>query len=194
MRRMSVVRTLALSLIATAAIAPASRAETEDLLKVSRAATQEFGASLKAQLGAALAAGGPVLAIDVCKTAAGAIASEVSRKHGLSVRRTALRVRNSENAPDAFEKQTLERFVAEIAQGKDPASLEHFEVVRTDAGEVFRYMKAIPTAAEPCLACHGSTLRADVRERLHDLYPNDQATGFKAGDLRGAFSISADIR
>jgi len=191
---MSVARILALSLIVTPVAVPASHAEPEALLTASRAATQEFGASLKAQLGAALAAGGPVLAIDVCKTAAGAIASEMSRKHGLSVRRTALRVRNSGNVPDAFETQALERFVAEIAQGKNPAGLEHFEVVRTDGGEVFRYMKAIPTAAEPCLACHGSALRPEVRARLHDLYPDDRATGFKAGDLRGAFSISAEIR
>jgi hypothetical protein len=38
-----------------------------------------------------------------------------------------------------------------------------------------------------CTTCHGSTseLSADVRERLRALYPQDEAVGFREGDLRG---------
>lgn len=182
-----------LAFVTMVAFGQESRADSEALLQASRTAAKEFGETLKGQLMAALQAGGPVLAIDVCKTVAGQIAADVSSMHGLSVRRTALRVRNERNAPDPFERQTLERFVEDLAHGKDVAILEHFEVVSGDKGKVFRYMKAIPTAAAPCLSCHGTNIGQDVRERLHERYPNDQAVGFKAGDLRGAFSLSATI-
>ena len=194
MRVMSAWRFIPLFLIATIAFAEEGPEENEALLQASRAATHEFGTSLKEQLTMALEAGGPLLAIDVCNTVADQIAADISRKHGLSIRRTGLRVRNEGNAPDPFERQALERFVKDIAQGKDAERLEHFEIVSKDTGDIFRYIKAIPTAAAPCLACHGTDIAADVRARLRELYPNDQATGFKAGELRGAFSVSVNIR
>ena len=58
-----------------------------------------------------------------------------------------------------------------------------------DGKRVFRYMKAIPTGAL-CLNCHGTTLAPEVAAKLHELYPADAATGFNAGDLRGAFTIT----
>jgi hypothetical protein len=194
MKVIFVWRFIPLSLMAMLVFASEGRAQNEALLQASRLATKEFGATLKERLTTALEAGGPLLAIDVCKTAAGEIAADMSRKHGLSIRRTALRVRNDDNAPDPFERQALARFVKDISAGKDAAGLEHVEVVSTDTGDVYRYMKAIPTAAEPCLACHGTNIGADVRQRLRELYPNDQATGFKAGELRGAFSVSVNVR
>lgn len=52
----------------------------------------------------------------------------------------------------------------------------------------FRYMKAIPTKGL-CLTCHGEALTEPVKATLAELYPEDKATGFKVGDIRGAFSI-----
>ena len=40
-----------------------------------------------------------------------------------------------------------------------------------------------------CLACHGSDIQPAVRERIAELYPADQATGFAEGDLRGVFWV-----
>ncbi len=51
-------------------------------------------------------------------------------------------------------------------------------------------MKAIPTAEKPCLACHGGKIQIKVTETLDKLYPQDQARGYKAGDIRGAFTIT----
>ena len=57
-------------------------------------------------------------------------------------------------------------------------------------GNEYRYMKAIaiPEGA-PCLACHGEAIDAAVATRLRELYPSDKATGYKQGELRGAFTI-----
>jgi len=62
----------------------------------------------------------------------------------------------------------------------------------------FRYMRSITMPGPPneppylpCLKCHGSydQLGAGVTEALQDLYPYDQAMGYKKGDIRGAWTI-----
>ncbi len=53
---------------------------------------------------------------------------------------------------------------------------------------VFRYVEARPTM-ELCLACHGSELGEPVKAVLAKHYPDDRATGFRVGDLRGAFTL-----
>jgi hypothetical protein len=56
-------------------------------------------------------------------------------------------------------------------------------------GRAYRYMKAIPTG-EMCTQCYGRTIAPGVQAKLSDLYPQDHATGFLLGDLRGAVSIT----
>jgi len=41
----------------------------------------------------------------------------------------------------------------------------------------------------PCLKCHGEQLDPAVQARIKELYPDDKATGYKTGDLRGAVTI-----
>ena len=40
-----------------------------------------------------------------------------------------------------------------------------------------------------CLNCHGVELAPDVAGRIAELYPEDRATGFEAGELRGVFWV-----
>ena len=49
-------------------------------------------------------------------------------------------------------------------------------------------MKAIPTQAL-CLNCHGELMSTPVKAKIKQLYPGDKATGFKVGDIRGAFTL-----
>ena len=177
----------ACALLASHALAGAA---LEAQLAKARAAVKGLGEGLKSQLMAAIKAGGPVSAIAVCKTVAPALAEQSSKDHGLEIGRTALRVRNPANAPAQWERKVLEDFVAKLAAGTDPATLEHFETVSEGDETVFRYMKAIPTAAKPCLTCHGSNLDPTLKAEIGRLYPDDQATGFKAGELRGAFTVT----
>jgi len=199
-RKSGVMRVrLATMLVALAMLAPPAQAEEppptdEARLATARAAVKGLGETLKEQLVAAIKAGGPIAAVAVCRTIAPAISEDKSRTYGIKVGRTALKVRNRDNAPDAFERRVLEEFVRRIDSGADPAGLEHAEMV-TEGGEtLFRYMKAIPTAAEPCLACHGPSLKPELRAEILRLYPDDQATAFSVGDLRGAFTVTQKVK
>lgn len=187
---------IALTLTLAAAAAAASPAMAEDApsgptpaLSAARTAVKSLAVALQAQLGAAIQSGGLVSAVTACNTIAPAVTEEASSTSALTVRRTALRVRNPANAPDAFERRVLERFQQEMRAGADPASLEHAETVTEGGRSVFRYMKAIPTAATPCLGCHGSNVQPEIKAEILRLYPHDEAMGFSAGDLRGAFSV-----
>lgn len=166
-------------------------ADTERAQK-SRALSASYAKQLKSTLMSAIKEGGPEAAIGVCQTAAPAIAKEKDAASGWSVGRTALKLRNPANAPDPWELAVLGKFQDEIDQGADIATLEHYEEATKDGEPVFRYMKAIPTKA-PCLTCHGSNVSQKVREKIDDLYPDDQATGFSLGDLRGAFTITQPL-
>ena len=161
-------------------------------IDASRATTKEFMQTLKQELQSGMQEGGPINAISVCNLSAPAIANTYSVSRGWDVGRTSLKVRNPANAPDAWERSVLESFEERKAAGEDPAKMEYHEVVRQDGVKELRYMKAIPTA-KLCLACHGENVDSITRTRLEKLYPEDQALGYKAGDIRGAFSISQPL-
>lgn len=147
-------------------------------------AAQGLGTALKAELEAALQTGGAVAALGVCRIKAPHIATRISAERGMHVSRTSLKPRNPHNAPDVWQAEVLREFESRKAAGEDPASLSYAAVV----GNEFRFMQAIPTAPA-CLACHGERLAPDVSAKIAELYPQDQATGFRQGDLRGAFVI-----
>jgi Protein of unknown function (DUF3365) len=157
-----------------------------------KAVVQEFFGRLKGELEAAIKAGGPVNAIEVCHKTAPAIASELSAKHNMHVARTSMKTRNAGNSPDAWESGVLQKLEARKAAGESPDTLNYSEVVEQNGKKEFRYMQAIimpPENKMPCLTCHGENIDDKVAAKLKELYPNDQARGYKAGDLRGAFSL-----
>lgn len=185
------MKALRLTVILVSGVVATGAVQGEDLeprVAASRTVVGEFMGQLKSELQAAMKSGGPVNAIEVCHRKAPAIATAVSEDKGWVVGRTALKYRNPDNAPDSWERSVLERFEAQKADGQDPTTLEYFEVVEANGSKSFRYMKAIPTGGV-CLACHGKQIAPDVATKLKDLYPEDQATGFAQGDIRGAFTI-----
>lgn len=181
----SIMLALSLSMVAV----PGAVAEDLDpLIGESRAAIKGFGMSLKAELVAAIKAGGPVNAIGVCNMVAPGIAAERSVAYTGRVGRTSLKRRNAENAPDGWEIGVLEAFEARKAAGENVKTLDHAEIVTENGSRIFRYMKAIPTA-EVCTKCHGTAITADVAALIDELYPTDMARGFSVGDIRGAFTL-----
>jgi hypothetical protein len=188
MRKYAVAVLLAIAcspVLIQAADAPAA----PDWIEQSRQLAQQLGGELKVELSRAINEGGPLAAVTVCKTRAPEIAAGLSAKSGAVVGRTALRVRNPANAPDDLQRAVLEQFSGELASGQFAGPLEAaFEINR--GGQVERrYMRAIPMDAL-CLTCHGPVLAPDLAAVIKRDYPDDQATGFEQGQLRGAFSVT----
>lgn len=152
-----------------------------------RSKVKAFAMQLKSTLKQELKTNGPVSAVKVCNEQAPNIA-QINSSGGWQVSRTALEVRNPANQPESWERDILERFETQLANGTDPKTLEYAEVVDNE----FRYMKAIPTGSV-CLACHGSEINPELQQHIKSLYPQDQATGFSLGDLRGAFSLTRKL-
>ena len=176
------VITSSLMVVALCAVFITSYAQNDDedaLLLKSREVTASFATEMQTALQTAMAAGGPVAAIDACKVTAPEIAARLSSDYGADVGRTSLRVRNPANAADDWESEILAAFEA------PGASSEHFEQTGNNGA---RYMRAIPTGAL-CLNCHGTVLPPDIKAKLDAAYPDDQARGYYLEDIRGAFTI-----
>jgi len=155
--------------------------------------TAQMQSQLVAELKGALAAEGPAGAIGVCHHVAPMVAAGLAEDNGWRVGRTALRIRNPANAPTGDERGILLGYMARQAGGQDPSSMETIRIVTEADGRQFvHYMKAIPMG-EPCLACHGTEIESAVKDRVAELYPDDQATGFAVGDIRGAFTLYKPI-
>ena len=165
-------------------VALSAVAQDDERLALSRDAAVQLGQELSAALLTALGTDGPVEAIGVCSVEASPIAARLSEQAGARVGRTALRIRNPENAPDEMARDVMAAFARDLAAGATSPP-EYFET-RPDGSA--RYMSAI--VAQPlCITCHGSEIAPEVATAIAGHYPADQATGFAVGDLRGAFIV-----
>lgn len=157
-----------------------------DLDQQARSIAEEFIGELKPRLQQAMQAGGPVHAVEICASAAPRIADSLSAASGWHVRRVSLKSRNASRAiPDKWERGVLESFDQRQAAGESANGMYFSEHV----GGNYRYMQAQSTAGV-CLTCHGETLSEPVRDTLEQFYPDDLATGYQIGEVRGAISLS----
>lgn len=189
----------ALAITAGWANASTDFAPEPEWLDTARTAASGLGSQLVQELQAAIADGGPVNGIETCRVRAPAIADGISDSvarqtpyTSVDVGRTALRVRNPSNHPDEWQRQVLEDFRQRLADGEAPESVQAWTESEVGDRRIGRWMKAIPT--QPiCLTCHGDALGEDVAAAIDQAYPDDRATGFSIGELRGAFTVDVDL-
>ena len=171
-------------------------AQILSMKKEAQQVTKELVSKLGAALKQALSESGPEGAISVCRDTAPMLANSLSRRTGWKVTRVSLKARNPLiGQPDAWEQGVLHQFDEKAAGGKHSAKMVVAEIVSEPDGDYFRFMKALP--AKPlCLTCHGNeqSIPASVKTRLTREYPNDTATGYYAGQIRGAVSIKRSLR
>ncbi len=151
-----------------------------------------FFSELKGELVKGMKAGGPINAIGVCNDLAPKIAANHSSTSGWDVGRTSLKLRNHNNAPDTWETMVLKQFEQRRAGGEGADTLAYAETVKEGDDKYYRFMKAIvmpPMEKMPCLACHGENIDPRIATKLDELYPQDMARGYKAGQVRGAFTL-----
>lgn len=121
---------------------------------------------------------GPTGAIQVCRDAAPAITSDVSSDAGVTVARTSHRLRNPNNGPPDWAQEIVER----SAGMRFEEASQHV----IDLGDHVGVLRPIGTLGM-CTTCHGNEaeMEPDLVELIAESYPDDEATGFEVGDLRG---------
>jgi hypothetical protein len=163
--------------------------DTQAQTTAAQTAIKDLAGALQKELKGAMQAGGPVAAIGLCNSRAMPITQEVAGNRGLSLGRVSLNNRNPANQPTDWQAAVLKNFDQQKSAGKDIGALVWSETASVDGEKEFRFMKAIPTQAV-CLTCHGTDISPDVSQVLAVLYPGDRATGYKEGDIRGAFVVT----
>jgi len=144
--------------------------------KATAARDAMFGQLMQA-LASEISTSGLAGAIGVCREVAPQIAESVSQQEGVSIGRTSWKLRNPHNAAPGWAEGLL---------GERP------EEPRVALGPEGELGVTLPVRVMGlCLRCHGAaeSIPADVRGALEAHYPEDRATGFAEGDLRGWFWV-----
>ncbi len=178
--------TMAGALLLFTALACGGHAEDQAVSMDQAAAWRSRGADIvapyKKELKAALMtalADGPAEAIEACRLEAPRI-SRALAMDGIELGRTSHRLRNPDNAPRDWVRPLLAEYV-------DGAGESRSRVISLAGGRV-GYVEPI-TVLAPCLICHGSGIPSPAAERIAELYPEDEATGFAADEFRGLFWV-----
>jgi len=148
---------------------------------------QTFG-TLNATLMESMQTNGVEASIDLCNVKAYPITDSLAALHKTEIVRMAVRNRNPENKADQQAESLIRHYSLLQESGRDLSKSD--TLVMTSEGSV-RYFK--PILLQPqCVTCHGAKdtdIQDAVYARILAQYPDDKAIGFKAGDVRGIWSI-----
>ncbi|HKK20421.1 MAG TPA: DUF3365 domain-containing protein [candidate division Zixibacteria bacterium] len=164
----------------------ASSADEALLRDASNRLIGDFSRNLKGALMSAMAKGGAANAISVCSSEAPQIAKAASGQYW-SIKRVSDRYRNPDNEADSHQLAIMDKFRDTI-----PDHLSDYsEWSGTDSARIFSYYKPI-YIAPLCLNCHGGTdkIAPEAIAAIDAKYPEDHATEYKVGDLRGLFVVT----
>jgi len=172
------------SLIVATATFANSYAEKAD--KVSKTLIKTLGGKLKKEL----KTNGPVAALKYCSTNAYTLTQQVSDKYKkMSVKRISLKPRNPANTPSKDEAVILQAM-----QDMQKVGVRPKKVIQEKDGKIYVY-KPLLIGKKACLICHGDlSKRPKLAQAIKEIYPNDKATGYKMGDLRGAIVVEMPLK
>lgn len=127
---------------------------------------------------------GTLDALAFCNIQAIFLTDSVAKKFDATVQWVSDRYRNPLNAANSEEKSLIEVFKREMAAGKEPQP-----IVKKKGDSVKFYYPLLPNNL--CLQCHGKQEDMDyaVKEKILQLYPRDQATGYSENQIRGIWKI-----
>lgn len=150
---------------------------------VSAALLQKLGGAVKSNM----QANGPVKTLEFCSLNALAMTEQIGRESGTEVSRLSLKNRNPVNAADGDDKTLLEKW-ERMAKNAQP--LPAFELKQFPDGKTV-YYKPIVINNEACLKCHGEIQNdSPLGRAIRSIYPEDKATGYRMGDLRGMIKVT----
>lgn len=180
----------------TRATAPALSPEIERAaIQRGKAIAAETFALLSSNLQSAIESGGISNALPFCSIAASPLTAGMADKHGVTLRRVTHKPRNPSGKADAAELEILKSFESTLAasQSTNPPP----PVVTNFTSEQVTFFAPIVLNNDLCLRCHGepgNDIAPVDLTVIQKLYPRDEATGFKLGQLRGAWRIDFPLQ
>ena len=125
-------------------------------------------------------------AIAYCNLNANHLLNNISEEYGVTIKRTSSQLRNAANTPSDDEQLILDFYASQESLGKECVG----EMSVVDG--IYKYYQPI-FVMDNCTKCHGikgETLNKKASKKIAELYPNDQATGYEAGDVRGLWVVT----
>jgi len=150
---------------------------------LSSALVQKLSGELKAQMQSV----GVVGALHFCTQNALVLSDQIAQESNTSIKRVSAKNRNPINAATPEEQTILHQWEG-LLQTQQPLPAH---TIQGDSDGGYTYYKPIIIANEACLKCHGD-IAADspLYKAIKSTYPEDRATGYKMGDLRGMIVIT----
>ena len=177
--------------VATAPPPPALTAEVQQAaIQRGKAIAADTFALLSSNLQTAMQSGGVSNALPFCSLAASPLTAGMAEKHGVTLKRITHKARNPASKASETELTVLKSFAATLAAGATTNPPAPF-ATNLVAGQA-TFFAPILTANELCLKCHGKPgqdISAENLAVIQKHYPQDEATGFQLGQLRGAWRI-----
>ena len=138
----------------------------------------------------AIAEGGVAHAVGYCNLRAMPLLDSLANKNSITIQRVTDKARNPANRISGKPENALFQKVQDSLRngGVQPHYLLEDEKGRTI------YYKPILLAMPACLQCHGmpgKDIEASTLATIREKYPDDAATGYLPGQLRGMWKITA---
>lgn len=170
---------------ASSLIAAAPLSDDQAIAKGSAASAallQKLGGEVKKNMEAS----GPVKTVEFCSLHALSMTDQIAGESGTQIKRLTLKERNPVNAAEGDEKALLQKWEEMVKNGQN---LPSHELKKAKNGKIV-YYKPLLINNEACLKCHGN-IAADtpLDKAIKSTYPEDKATGYKMGDLRGMIKV-----
>ncbi len=143
--------------------------------------------SLQRSLQEAIKKGGLEYAISFCNTEAIPLTDSVSKTESVNIKRLAKKYRNPLNETNDAESELFKSYIIEWLGGQQ---LKPKIIPNQENHPVYYNPIYVGTL---CLKCHGDVgknINEELATTIRNLYPEDKATNFKNGQLRGMWAIT----
>lgn len=152
---------------------------------VSTALIQKLSGELKAQM----SQNGILAALGFCNASAQTLTAEISNTTNYRVKRVTLLDRNPQNLANSEESAILNAWQKKLNESQ---VLPAYEI--HSKGNMDHYYRPLVINNEACLKCHGNiNPQSELGKAIKTAYPNDRATGYKMGDLRGMIVVDIPV-
>ena len=159
----------------------------KELIKRGSKIAKLTASSLQKALKNAIREDGLVYAIEICNIDALNITDSISESESVKIKRLAKKYRNPVNETDSAESELFKSYILEWLGGRQLNP----KIIPDDNGHPVYYNPIY--VGKLCLNCHGeigTNIDSKLAKLINELYPEDKATNFKQGQLRGMWSIT----